>query len=251
MALPALPPRKTLEREPPAHAKISSLVSWHSTRLGTFRPVFAGRKAECLNAPAAVPRRPRRQPAAAAGAAARRARRTPPAGSTTPSCGRSRTRRSARSCACRRRSGLQSATDGEFRRASWHMDFIYRSAASRKAPGDLDRSQFRNAEGDDRVHARPRCASTAASGWSETIFGDDFALPAATRDDGADAEADDPVAEHGPLPRRAGGDRRVASIPTWTAFWADLTAAYAEEVAAARRARLHATCSSTTRASPT
>ena len=28
--------------------------------------------------------------------------------------------------------GLQSATDGEFRRASWHMDFIYRSAVSRK-----------------------------------------------------------------------------------------------------------------------
>jgi 5-methyltetrahydropteroyltriglutamate--homocysteine methyltransferase len=28
--------------------------------------------------------------------------------------------------------GLQSATDGEFRRASWHMDFIYGLAASRR-----------------------------------------------------------------------------------------------------------------------
>src|SRR5262249_31663563 len=32
--------------------------------------------------------------------------------------------------------GLQSATDGEFRRASWHMDFIYQIGGGRKAPGN-------------------------------------------------------------------------------------------------------------------
>src|SRR5918992_3009190 len=31
--------------------------------------------------------------------------------------------------------GLQSATDGEFRRASWHMDFIYALEGVTKAPG--------------------------------------------------------------------------------------------------------------------
>ena len=30
--------------------------------------------------------------------------------------------------------GLQSATDGEFRRASWHMDFITPSAGSPRPP---------------------------------------------------------------------------------------------------------------------
>ena len=39
--------------------------------------------------------------------------------------------------------GLQSATDGEFRRASWHMDFIYQLGGIEKAPGDI-KVQFRN-----------------------------------------------------------------------------------------------------------
>src|ERR1044072_4165394 len=33
--------------------------------------------------------------------------------------------------------GLQTATDGEFRRASWHMDFIYSIEGVSKAPGKL------------------------------------------------------------------------------------------------------------------
>src|SRR5260370_33563172 len=33
--------------------------------------------------------------------------------------------------------GLQSVTDGEFRRASWHMDFIYQLGGISKAPGNL------------------------------------------------------------------------------------------------------------------
>jgi 5-methyltetrahydropteroyltriglutamate--homocysteine methyltransferase len=33
--------------------------------------------------------------------------------------------------------GLQSATDGEFRRATWHMDFIYSLGGVQKTPGQL------------------------------------------------------------------------------------------------------------------
>ena len=33
--------------------------------------------------------------------------------------------------------GLRSATDGEFRRATWHMDFIYQIGGISKAPGHL------------------------------------------------------------------------------------------------------------------
>ena len=43
--------------------------------------------------------------------------------------------------------GLQSATDGEFRRASWHMDFIYQLGGISKAPGNLA-VKFHNAAGD-------------------------------------------------------------------------------------------------------
>ncbi len=43
--------------------------------------------------------------------------------------------------------GLQSATDGEFRRASWHMDFIYQLGGISKAPGNLA-VKFHNPAGD-------------------------------------------------------------------------------------------------------
>jgi 5-methyltetrahydropteroyltriglutamate--homocysteine methyltransferase len=42
--------------------------------------------------------------------------------------------------------GLQTATDGEFRRASWHMDFIYQLGGVGRAPGNLA-VQFRNPSG--------------------------------------------------------------------------------------------------------
>src|SRR5215468_628248 len=42
--------------------------------------------------------------------------------------------------------GLRTVTDGEFRRASWHMDFIYQIGGIGQVPGHLV-SQFRNAEG--------------------------------------------------------------------------------------------------------
>ena len=48
---------------------------------------------------------------------------------------------------------------------------------------------------------------------------------------------------------RAAIDESV--YPDLDAFWADLTAAYRERGATARRAGLHATSSSTTRALPT
>src|SRR6187551_2487684 len=42
--------------------------------------------------------------------------------------------------------GLSSATDGEFRRASWHMDFIYQLGGVTKTEGNI-RVHFRNPTG--------------------------------------------------------------------------------------------------------
>src|SRR3954449_10957026 len=43
--------------------------------------------------------------------------------------------------------GLRSATDGEFRRASWHMDFIYRLGGITTIKDDNLKVQFRNDQG--------------------------------------------------------------------------------------------------------
>ena len=104
--------------------------------------------------------------------------------------------------------GLRSATDGEFRRASWHMDFIYSlDGISKVIDDDAPRAvpQRRRATIE---FAPPSLHVDGTIGLSETIFGDAFEFLQSLRRRRPDAEADDPVAEHGPLPRRARGDRR-------------------------------------------
>lgn len=67
---------------------------------------------------------------------------------------------------------LQSATDGEFRRASWHMDFIYKLDEISKAPGDL-KARFENE--DREIKFTPAAMHIGGKlGVSEKIFGDDF-----------------------------------------------------------------------------
>ena len=59
--------------------------------------------------------------------------------------------------------GLQSATDGELRRGSWHMDFIYQLGGVEKLASDLV-VEFKNRGGDDQLHAgvdARRCARAA------------------------------------------------------------------------------------------
>src|SRR3954447_14941000 len=50
--------------------------------------------------------------------------------------------------ALQREAGLQSATDGEFRRASWHMDFIYALGGVTKVVDSSLKVRFRNAAGE-------------------------------------------------------------------------------------------------------
>ena len=60
--------------------------------------------------------------------------------------------------------GLQSVTDGEFRRASWHMDFIYRLGGVSRAPEHLKVSSATRPAPSSSPPRRSR--STARSGWS-------------------------------------------------------------------------------------
>src|SRR4029077_4465954 len=67
--------------------------------------------------------------------------------------------------------GLQSATDGEFRRGSWHMDFIYQLGGIETVEGDI-RVRFRNAEGE--IEYTPAAIAVSAPvSLDHTIFAED------------------------------------------------------------------------------
>src|SRR5712691_12904258 len=68
--------------------------------------------------------------------------------------------------------GLQTATDGEFRRASWHMDFIYQLGGISKAPGNMA-VKFRNPTGN--IEFTPAALHVGSKIRLEhTIFEPDF-----------------------------------------------------------------------------
>jgi 5-methyltetrahydropteroyltriglutamate--homocysteine methyltransferase len=68
--------------------------------------------------------------------------------------------------------GLRTVTDGEFRRASWHMDFIYSLDGVSKAPGNLS-VKFHNADGD--IEFTPAAIRIDDRiGLGETIFAEPF-----------------------------------------------------------------------------
>ena len=123
--------------------------------------------------------------------------------------------------------GLHTATDGEFRRASWHMDFIYQLDGVSKAPGSLT-VEFRNAIG--TIEFTPAALHIDGRlGVSKTIFGEDFAF---LRSIAGAATPKLTIPSPSMVHYRGGRAAIDGSIyPDLDEFWTDLTAAYAEEVA--------------------
>jgi 5-methyltetrahydropteroyltriglutamate--homocysteine methyltransferase len=142
--------------------------------------------------------------------------------------------------ALQREAGLRSVTDGEFRRATWHMDFVYQIGGISKVQGSL-LSTFHNPEGDitytpDAIHVTRRLS------MDKTIFGEAFAFLQSVAG--------------GLLPRGNTPTRRTPLVPKLTIpapsmvhyrsgiravvdesvypdveeFWTDLGAAYHDEV---------------------
>jgi 5-methyltetrahydropteroyltriglutamate--homocysteine methyltransferase len=122
--------------------------------------------------------------------------------------------------------GLQSATDGEFRRASWHMDFIYSLDGISKAEDDMH-VEFRNEQGTIDFH--PAALRVDGKlGVSETIFGKDFEF---VKQHASGVTPKQTVPSPSMVHYRGGAaaiDKDV--YPDVDRFWGDLTAAYAEEV---------------------
>jgi 5-methyltetrahydropteroyltriglutamate--homocysteine methyltransferase len=121
--------------------------------------------------------------------------------------------------------GLQSATDGEFRRASWHMDFIYSLDGISRASDDLV-VHFRNAEGG--IDFTPAALKVDGKiGVGETIFGDDFSYLREHTRNVPKQTIPSPSMVH----YRGGAAAIDPSVYADTdAFWADLVAAYREQV---------------------
>ncbi len=122
--------------------------------------------------------------------------------------------------------GLQSATDGEFRRASWHMDFIYQLDGVTKEPGNI-KVKFHNEQGD--IEFTPAALHVDGKlGVSKTIFGDAFSfLQETVTTNVPKLTIPSPSMVHY-RGGQAAVDPRV--YPDLDSFWADLTAAYRDEV---------------------
>jgi methionine synthase II (cobalamin-independent) len=122
--------------------------------------------------------------------------------------------------------GLQSATDGEFRRASWHMDFIYQLDGITKESGHIA-VKFFNEEGE--IEFTPAALHVDGKlGVSQTIFGDAFSF---LRDTVTTNLPKLTIPSPSMVHYRGGKAAVDESVyPEMDAFWADLTAAYAEEV---------------------
>ena len=124
--------------------------------------------------------------------------------------------------------GLQSATDGEFRRASWHMDFIYQIGGVGKAPGTLA-VKFYNADG--TIEWTPAALHVDSKlRMDSTIFGDDFRFLRSVAGPGVTPKLTIPSPN---MVHYRGGPAAIdpAVYPDVEEFWHDLSAAYADEVA--------------------
>jgi len=122
--------------------------------------------------------------------------------------------------------GLQGITDGEFRRASWHMDFIYRIGGVSQSDERL-RVQFHNAGGDiDFAPAAHKV--TGRLHFKECIFGDHFRFLQSLTSRTPKLTIPSPSMMH-----YRGGRASVdaAVYPDLAEFWRDLEQVYAQEIA--------------------
>ena len=124
--------------------------------------------------------------------------------------------------------GLQGVTDGEFRRGSWHMDFLYQIGGVAKTDQKL-RIQFRNEAGPVEA-ALGAFRIGGKLTLDKTIFAEDFAYLKSVAPAGTVAKLTIPS----PSMLHYRGGRAVinqAAYPHINAFWHDLAEVYKREIA--------------------
>jgi 5-methyltetrahydropteroyltriglutamate--homocysteine methyltransferase len=125
--------------------------------------------------------------------------------------------------------GLRSATDGEFRRTSWHMDFIYRLGGISSSDESI-KVKFQNADGQIEFNT----AALHVDGpvrLRETIFADDFTFLKSVTGSAVTPKLTIPSPS---MVHYRGGPAALdpAVYPDEEQFWHDLSAAYAQQVRA-------------------
>jgi methionine synthase II (cobalamin-independent) len=124
--------------------------------------------------------------------------------------------------------GLRTATDGEFRRTTWHMDFIYAINGITKVEGQGRPVHFRNADGSiDWTPAGLHVDGPLSI--DEPIFGADFAFLQSVVADGQTPKLTIPSPS---MVHYRGGPAAIdpAVYPDEDAFWDALSTAYAQQV---------------------
>jgi 5-methyltetrahydropteroyltriglutamate--homocysteine methyltransferase len=122
--------------------------------------------------------------------------------------------------------GFQSATDGEFRRGSWHMDFLYQVGGVTRVEDNL-KIQFRNAQG--VIEFTPAALRVDAKlTFKKCIFAEDFAFLKSV----TNATPKLTIPSPSMMNYRGGRAAIDASVyPDLDEFWSDLSKVYAQQVA--------------------
>jgi len=123
--------------------------------------------------------------------------------------------------------GLRAATDGEQRRESWHMDFIYQLGGIEKVQDDTIRVAFHN-ERRNYEWAPPSAHVVAPVTLQHTIFGDAFSFLAQTVTSAVPKLTIPSLSMVHYRGGRSAIDKAV--YPDLDQFWTDLVSAYADEV---------------------
>jgi len=122
--------------------------------------------------------------------------------------------------------GLRSATDGEFRRTSWHMDFIYQLGGIASTDEQLQVA-FRNLEGSTSFTSAALKVSDRVR-VDNTIFADAFTFLKST----VSTAVPKLTIPSPSMVHYRGGAAAIDPLiyPDVEEFWSDLSAAYAEEI---------------------
>jgi 5-methyltetrahydropteroyltriglutamate--homocysteine methyltransferase len=127
-----------------------------------------------------------------------------------------------------RAAGLQTVTDGEFRRASWHMDFIYSLDGIEQVEGEAIHVQFRSDEG-EYDYAPPAMRVNGKVTLADTIFADAFSF---LRDNAAAQQTPKLTIPSPSMVHYRGGNSSIdgSVYPDMDSFWDDLTTAYSRQL---------------------
>jgi 5-methyltetrahydropteroyltriglutamate--homocysteine methyltransferase len=127
-----------------------------------------------------------------------------------------------------REAGLHTVTDGEFRRSSWHMDFIYSLGGVEQVEGQSINVHFHSAEGELDFNSPAMRVSERVS-LPETIFAEAFTF---LREHAHPDQTPKLTIPSPSMVHYRGGNSSVdrSVYPDLETFWTDLVSAYAAQI---------------------